>query len=132
MISIDKNIVNELVAYFSTKFPNEACGLLVSLNDISTIDQFISIPNISNMPKSEFNFEPSAYLKTLYELEKINRRSLGVIHSHPLTSAYPSNKDISNWYYQDLSYWIYSCLDNSLKAFYIKANLIDQVNFEIV
>lgn len=123
MLYINEKIVKHFSSYASSLIPNEACGMLVSFNDSKIIDTFIPIPNNSTNAKYEFNFEPSSFIPMLYKIDKQGGNWVGLIHSHPSSPAYPSRTDINNWHYPDLSYWIYSFKEQSLRAYYI----IDQI-----
>lgn len=131
MIYINKSVIDHFTSYSKSLMPNEACGLLVSSNDHQIIDTFVPIPNISNNPH-QFYFEPKTFIRTLYEIEKDSTKWVGVIHSHPTTQAYPSMVDINNWYYSDLSYWIYSLRDGELSGYYIEGGSVRALDYEVL
>ncbi|WP_353963346.1 Mov34/MPN/PAD-1 family protein [Tepidibacillus marianensis] len=56
---------------------------------------------------------------------------MGVIHSHPTSKAYPSSVDIHNWFYPELSYWIYSFLENQLKVYTIVKGQVKELPYSL-
>ena len=116
---LTKKTKKVFIDYFKTKAPNEACGVLASDKN-NIINIFYPIPNISSRPKEHFEFDPQIYINTLYHLEEGNQKLMGIIHSHPSSGAFPSTVDIENWYYPNLSYWIYSIPNDQLNAFLIE------------
>ncbi|OEF99396.1 hypothetical protein BHF71_02085 [Vulcanibacillus modesticaldus] len=130
MLYIKREVIHQFDKYSKSLIPNEACGLLISYNHSQIIDTFISIPNTSTTPY-QFNFEPKIFIKTLQQIKNNKGTWLGVIHSHPSTTAYPSSIDIANWYYPNLSYWIYSLKDEELKAYLIKEKNVISKNYFI-
>ncbi|TCS78464.1 Mov34/MPN/PAD-1 family protein [Tepidibacillus fermentans] len=116
---IFQSVIDQFIQYAKEQYPNEACGILVSSLDDQQINEFIPIPNQSSNPIHEFEFEPSTIIKAFHRIEVEKKEWIGVIHSHPISKAYPSSIDVHNWFYPELSYWIYSLLDDQLKAYTI-------------
>lgn len=124
MIYIKQKALNDVIDYMKGFISREACGLFISTNQRNSIDSFIPIPNVSENPHFEFRLSPQEYIKELHRIENEGHELLGIIHSHPNSSAYPSSLDINNWHYPNLSYWIYSIEENMLKGYIIKGNNI--------
>ncbi len=131
MLLIKKEVVKQFTNYAEELLPDEACGLFIANNNEQEIDIFIPIPNISKVPH-QFKFDPKVFIPVLHDIEKDKKKWLGVIHSHPTSKAYPSEKDINNWFYPHLSYWIYSIRDQDLKAYYIKDKDIAKIKIKYV
>lgn len=131
LLMIERKTADEFKTLSESLFPKEACGMLASSEHDGVIDTFIPIPNISNDPQ-QFLLEPKVLIRQLYELEKQQKSWVGVIHSHPTSHAIPSEKDKVNWYYPNLSYWIYSIKDNELKAYYIRDKMIEPMEFKVI
>ncbi|MFV9511606.1 Mov34/MPN/PAD-1 family protein [Tepidibacillus sp. LV47] len=132
MIIIFQSVIDHFIQYAQEQYPNESCGILVSSLDDQHINEFIPIPNQSLNPGHEFEFEPSAFIQALYQIEGVKKEWIGVIHSHPTSKAYPSFIDIQNWFYPKLSYWIYSCLENQLKAYTIVKEKVREIPYRIL
>ena len=120
MLSLNHTTKEVFIKYFKSQAPYEACGILASDKNNNSINIFYPIPNVSSHPKKHFEFDPQVYINTLYHLDERNLHLIGVIHSHPSTSAFPSKVDIKNWFYPNLNYWIYSIPNNQLNAFLIE------------
>ena len=129
---ITKLTTMEIINYFNLMLPEEACGLLVSEKNNQIINSFISIPNVSIDKLQQFRFDPKAYIEAIYNIEHRDGKILGIVHSHPTSDPFPSNEDLENWYYYDLSYWIYSFKNNSLNAYYITENKIGMLEYKII
>ena len=123
MLYLNRKTKEIFINYFKSQAPYEACGILVSDKN-NRINIFYPIPNISTYPKKHFKFDPQVYINTLNTIENRKQQLIGVIHSHPSTSAFPSAVDIENWYYPNLSYWIYSLPNDQLNAFLIENNQV--------
>ncbi len=128
MLILNKKTKEELITYFKSKIPYEACGLLASEKN-NGINIFYPIPNISSYPKKHFKFDPQIYIQSLHDIENKNLHLIGVIHSHPTTNAFPSKMDVDHWHYPDLSYWIYSLPDDQLNAFFIQNQQVIILNW---
>jgi len=131
MIFITKEAVEQFKVYSKDLTPYEACGLLVSNEETQIIDTFIPIRNISINPR-QFQFDPKAFIQNLNKLENTNKKWVGVIHSHPNTNAFPSHRDIENWFYSHLSYWIYSLPNDDLQAYFIRDKKTERIDFNII
>ena len=131
MFFIRSDIVVHIKNISHSNHREEICGLLISSKSDNTIDEFIQIPNISPNAEHEFEFDPSTFIKVLYHIENEKKEWIGVIHSHPTSLAYPSSIDIKNWFYPEISYWIYSVLDQQLKVYSIKKDAVKELQYQI-
>jgi proteasome lid subunit RPN8/RPN11 len=83
-----------LVKTATTALPNECCGLLLGKHHDGVVDEVIILPNIAQQPKTHFEIDPLALLKTFQRIEREGLTWLGVFHSHPRTPPIPSPQDI--------------------------------------
>jgi len=136
MFNITRQTIEQFTKHANQQYPLEACGLLIVgknvQNNGEVIDGFVPITNISPNPTHQFEFDPKQFIKTIHQLETNQCEWLGVIHSHPTTSAIPSDLDINNWHYSSKSYWVYSLLDNQLRAFHIIGKQVTSKDFEVI
>ncbi len=128
---INEETMHSFINYSKSQLPQEACGLLVAFSIRNQIDTFIPIINISNSSNT-FHFEPTSFIDSLYNIDKKGATWVGVIHSHPSSSAFPSKLDIENWYYPNQSYWIYSSSNNRFNAFYMDKENIQPIEYHII
>ncbi|WP_219837910.1 Mov34/MPN/PAD-1 family protein [Paenibacillus sp. R14(2021)] len=101
--------------------PNEICGALSGqFAPVSSVQAdagfelhvsgVISIANAAADPSKQFVFDPSEWVRALYDIQK-NRQSLvGFFHSHPHSTPVPSPSDLKGMVYsaEGISYWILS------------------------
>ncbi len=85
--------------------PMECCGLLAG--QTSLMDELVPCTNEDRSPTS-FSIPPVELLDSFRRLRKRNRRLLGIYHSHPAGPEYPSSRDVEEFEYPEVSYWIIS------------------------
>jgi len=129
---INYTIILDIINQAKIAYPKEMAGLLIGKNK-NLIDLFLPVEN-SAKDNSTFIFEPNSYLKQLKFIEKNNYNLIGIIHSHPQGSPYPSTTDIEHWYYPELSYWIISMqnFEPKINAFSIKGKKVQKIDFQII
>jgi proteasome lid subunit RPN8/RPN11 len=96
LIKISIHILNQLMEYCRLQLPSEACGAFLGSQDedIIVIQNFMPITNIANHPRRQFEFDQKQLIDLLYSSQK--PPWIGIFHSHPSTSAYPSAQDLQN------------------------------------
>jgi len=96
MITMSREFLNEIISYCKEIYPDEACGLLAGKTAI--IEKIYKITNIRH---SSFNYEMDAMeqLKCEKAIRKAGLKIIGIYHSHPTSSAYPSQLDIMRVYW---------------------------------
>lgn len=104
-IQISFAVLQRMIDHARSEYPKECCGLL-SGRDIlidgicPTVNQKGSVREFFVPIRELFNF--------FKELRRKGREHLGIYHSHPYSKPYPSARDISEFHYQKVSYWIVS------------------------
>ena len=102
--------------------PDEACGALLGIQRSMIIDiqQFIPLSNIAIHRKTAFRIDEREWIQLLFKGPANGRQVLGLIHSHPATSATPSSADLDTLWHTIPTQWIISFADTNnpvLKAF---------------
>ena len=111
---MQKEIVNMVIQCAIDSFPNECCGFLFGRMEMNKIIDWV-LP-VQNSKKGDqrrrYEISPLDFIKAeQYALErKIDL--LGIYHSHPMHSAYPSDYDLKNAL-PFFSYLIVSVTDDS-------------------
>ncbi|MDB5056312.1 MAG: hypothetical protein JWM44_4362 [Bacilli bacterium] len=108
MIKISVELIQQIITYCNEKLPNEACGVLFGVvkPDQILINSIRGISNASENPEHQFLFAPHELVTLLYPSE-ISENWVGIFHSHPATSAFPSKLDLqAHWNLP--TYWIVS------------------------
>ncbi|MDR6226111.1 M67 family metallopeptidase [Desmospora profundinema] len=131
LITIQARVIQLMEAHCQQELPREACGILAGNGQ--EITRFFPIPNQDSSPQS-FSFEPRAFLEALKIMRREQLEWLGILHSHPRTDPYPSDRDISHWHYPELISWILSFHDHPprLSAYHIKHGRVVPVLYEVV
>ncbi len=92
MLTISKKNFDEVVNHCKTDYPDEACGLLAGKTEYVE-----KIYKVTNVKHSSFNYEMDSVeqLKCEKEIRKTGLKIIGIYHSHPTSSAYPSQMDVA-------------------------------------
>jgi proteasome lid subunit RPN8/RPN11 len=96
MIKLTSLLFKHLSDYCISQLPNEACGVLYgSVEDnLIFIKEFLPVPNIAAQPSIHFEFERERFIQLLYKPYESELTWVGIYHSHPHTSAIPSEQDL--------------------------------------
>lgn len=131
MITIQKNIIDEISAFAITELPNEACGYLAG--NLNVITKAYLLTNIDKSPE-HFSFDPAEQFKAVKDARSEGIELLANFHSHPSTPARPSIEDIRLAYDPNILYVIISLLADrpDIKAFQIKDGVVTPEEIKIV
>jgi proteasome lid subunit RPN8/RPN11 len=130
MLTISKNIYDQIINHAKSDLPNEACGYLAGNNGIITISY--SLVNIDHSPE-HFSFDPAEQFKTVKDARNRGLEILANYHSHPSSPARPSVEDIRLAYDPSISYVIVS-LEKEIpvvKAFRIIDGIVEVLELKI-
>ena len=105
MISIKRDILNQIIAHAKNDLPNEACGYLAGNDGVVTLGY--QLTNIDHSPE-HFSFDPAEQFKTVKDARSKGLQILANYHSHPETPSRPSQEDIRLAFDPDISYLIIS------------------------
>ena len=117
MITITKEIVEEMEKHAKEEYPRECCGMLAGRKQVIT-----KLFKTRNVAKSGdlYELDPLEQVEAFEEIDRLSLKLLGVYHSHPHHPCYPSALDIRRAFYHDTVFFIVSLLDfihPQLKAF---------------
>ncbi|MFQ5930200.1 MAG: M67 family metallopeptidase [Acidobacteriota bacterium] len=99
------DVLEGMVEHARREYPLESCGLLSGTGQ--AIDGIRSTSN-QKRSRKEF-FVPFKELFLFFkELRRTGKQHLGIYHSHPTTDAVPSTRDVAEFHYPEVSYWIVS------------------------
>ncbi len=130
MITITREIVEEMERHAKEEYPRECCGMLAGKEQ--TITRIFKTKNIAES-EDLYELDPLEQVKAFEEIDRLSLKLLGVYHSHPDHPCYPSGLDRSQAFYPDTLFFIVSLLDfdnPQLKAF--RLNKGDAVEEEII
>ena len=104
-MTIDKGVVDAIVAHARAAVPNECCGLLIG--SPSCIGQTRPARNLHASP-TRFRIDPRDHFAAIHAARDAGRQVVGVYHSHPSTPPEPAATDIAEATYAEYAYAIVS------------------------
>lgn len=119
-IRVNSYIKKEIKLVSENYFPNEVCGLLSGTE--YSIQRIYWLTNVSIDPRKYFYADENDLFESYLTMNKNYETWIGIIHSHPISDAVPSLKDLK-WLgiynYSNLIYAIYSVSRQELKMYWI-------------
>ena len=105
MISIKKDVFDQIIAHAKKDLPNEACGYLAGNDGVVTLSY--QLTNVDHSPE-HFSFDPSEQFRAVKDARNKGLQILANYHSHPETPSRPSQEDIRLAYDPEIGYVIIS------------------------
>lgn len=127
VLIIPSSIFDEMISHCREGYPNEACGILAGIDGV--VKNIYRMKNIENSPVS-YMMDPSEQFKVLKDIRLKGLKMLAIFHSHPYAAAYPSAKDVSLAFYDDVVYIIISLVGEIpiIKGYSISGGTIEEIN----
>lgn len=122
IISISQEFLNKIISHCKETYPNEACGLLAGKTNI--VERVYKITNIRQSSVT-YEMDSKEQLKCEKEIRGAGLKVIGIYHSHPSSSAYPSHLDLVrvHWpgnpdmpLYPDACYMIIGSIDDDIEV----------------
>lgn len=127
MMTIKREIYDEMLEHCMKSFPYEACGILAGKEMITNI---YKIKNIELSSVSYF-MEPMEQLRAMKDIRAKGINMIAIYHSHPYGNAYPSQKDKELALY-DVYYVIVAIKPEvEIRGFIIKDEIIKEIDLKI-
>lgn len=116
---IERPVLEAMLAACRTALPREACGLLGGRDGIAS--SHYAVTNTARDPELRFEMDPGELVRALAAIEERGEELVAIYHSHPRTSAIPSQADIRESLYPHVHYVIvgYGGGRESVRAFRI-------------
>ena len=117
---------DELVTHAIEQQPSESCAMLLGtkVDGIWNVGEIFLTQNIDNS-QTNFTISPEELLKGYQLAEKMHLELVGVFHSHPNSDAIPSSTDKKFMQNNPVPWIIFSCVNNSLKAYLLDSDVIE-------
>lgn len=119
MLQIPRAFYDEIIVHCRSKYPKEACGILVGETNNSLVtgqDRRVThvypMTNVEDSPIG-YSMDPREQLRLEKEMRLRNQRMVGIYHSHTASAAYPSSVDVGLAISPDLSYVLVSLKDRA-------------------
>ncbi len=90
-LKISRRDLDLILAELEKNKPYEACGVLIGMAEGRTafVEKALPITN-SRRTRKSFELDPKEHYNAWDEAEKKGKEIVGVYHTHPVSSAYPS------------------------------------------
>ncbi len=117
---------DELVTHAVGQQPSESCAMLLGkkVDGAWNVKEVFLTQNIDNS-QTNFTISPEELLKGYQLAEKMHLELVGVFHSHPNSDATPSSTDKTFMQNNPVPWIIFSCVNNSLKAYLLDSDVIE-------
>ncbi|MFI0404680.1 Mov34/MPN/PAD-1 family protein [Actinomadura sp. 3N508] len=94
MLTIERALVDKIVAHARADHPDEACGVIAGPLGSDRPVRYIAMTNAERSP-TFYRFDSQEQLKVWREMDDRDEEPVVIYHSHTSTEAYPSRTDIS-------------------------------------
>jgi proteasome lid subunit RPN8/RPN11 len=94
VLSIDRSIVDAIVAHARRDHPDEACGVVAGSAGSDTPTRHIPMENAARS-MTFYEFDSMEQLRVWREMDDRDEEPVVIYHSHTATEAYPSRTDVS-------------------------------------
>ncbi|MCD0451386.1 M67 family metallopeptidase [Actinocorallia sp. API 0066] len=94
MLTVSREIVDQIVAHARADHPDEACGVVAGPIGSDRPARFVAMENAERSP-TFYRFDSIEQLKVWREMDDRDEEPVVIYHSHTATEAYPSRTDIS-------------------------------------
>lgn len=125
-IVIPKRLLSQIIQHARDGSPFEVCGLLGGHGQ-----EVLEVYPIKNTELSTVSYfmDPKEQLRAMKAMRQKNQKMVGIYHSHPVAEAYPSQKDVSLAFYDDVAYVIVSLMHEppQVRAFEIKEGRVKEI-----
>ena len=130
-IILNQEQIDILIEHSTKSHPNESCAMLLGTHD----DQQWNVKEVfltNNMEQSETNFtiSPEELLHGHQLAEKKQLELVGVFHSHPNSSAIPSDTDKKFMKGNPVPWIIHSVMNNDIAAFVLDTS-VEEISIKI-
>ncbi|MDL4821870.1 M67 family metallopeptidase [Actinomadura opuntiae] len=94
MLTIERALVEKIVAHARADHPDEACGIIAGPIGSDRPVRYVAMTNAERSP-TFYRFDSQEQLKLWREMDDRDEEPVVIYHSHTATEAYPSRTDIS-------------------------------------
>jgi proteasome lid subunit RPN8/RPN11 len=94
VLTIDRGIVDAIIAHARRDHPEEACGVVAGEAGTDRPERLIPMDN-AERSMTFYRFDAIEQLRVWREMDERDEEPVVIYHSHTATEAYPSRTDIS-------------------------------------
>ena len=93
MLTITRDLRDQIVAHARQDHPDEACGVLAGPAGTDRPTRFIPMTNAARSP-TFYEFDSTEQFQVWRDMDDAGEEPVVIYHSHTATEAYPSRTDI--------------------------------------
>jgi [CysO sulfur-carrier protein]-S-L-cysteine hydrolase len=93
VLTITRELRDQIVAHARRDHPDEACGILAGPAGTDRPTRFIPMTNAARSP-TFYEFDSTEQFRVWQEMDEADEEPVVIYHSHTATEAYPSRTDI--------------------------------------
>ena len=116
MLTISRELRDQIVAHARRDHPDEACGVLAGPAGRDRPERFIAMTNAERSP-TFYRFDSGEQFRVWRDMEDRDEEPVVIYHSHTATEAYPSRTDISYASEPGAHYVLVSTRDTDITEF---------------
>jgi len=94
VLTISRELRDQIVAHARRDHPDEACGVLAGPVGRDRPERFIAMTNAERSP-TFYRFDSAEQFRVWRDMESRDEEPVVIYHSHTATEAYPSRTDVS-------------------------------------
>ena len=94
MLTIPRDLYDDIVAHARRDHPDEACGVLAGPAGSDRPERFIPMTNAARSP-TFYEFDSTEQFQVWKDMDDRDEEPVVLYHSHTATEAYPSRTDVS-------------------------------------
>jgi proteasome lid subunit RPN8/RPN11 len=94
VLTIARDVLDEIVAHARRDHPDEACGIVAGPVGSDRPERFVPMLNAARSP-TFYEFDSGDLLRLYRDLDARDEEPVVIYHSHTATEAYPSRTDVA-------------------------------------
>jgi len=94
MLTIPRELYDQIVAHARADHPDEACGVLAGPAGSDHPARFIAMTNAERSP-TFYRFDSAEQFRVWQQMDDNDEEPVVIYHSHTATQAYPSRTDVT-------------------------------------
>lgn len=127
-VTIPSVLLDAMIRHAQAEAPLECCGFLTGRG--GRIDSIV--PAVNQLrSRTAFSVAPTELFDFFRGLRRSGKELLGIYHSHPHSRPVPSVRDIEEFHYPGVSYWIVSPAgdDAEVRCYRLRGTAFEQIPF---
>ena len=129
-MKVTKAVRAAMIDHAYGALPAECCGLLSGADGVIT--ECHPLRNVADRPETRYYATPEELFAAMRRIRDAHHKLLGIYHSHPRTSAYPSASDVEMAFYPEAAYFIISLEPQlDMRAYRIEGAHIESLQVEV-